>query len=42
MRASDTASYQIEPADLEAIEKASTALNRAITKLKAKVKNGPH
>ena len=42
MRASDTASYQIEPADLEAIEKASTALNRAITKLKAKTKNGPH
>jgi hypothetical protein len=42
MRASDTANYEIDPADIEVIEKASTALNRAITKLKAKSKNGPH
>jgi hypothetical protein len=41
MRASDPKSYQIARADIESLEKASTVVNRAITKLKRKGTNSP-
>jgi hypothetical protein len=37
-RVSDSDNYDIAPADLENLEKMSTNLNRAITKLKLKAK----
>jgi hypothetical protein len=38
MRASDASQYNIDAADVEALETANTQLNRAITKLKLKAK----
>jgi len=38
MRVTNTGNYDVAEADLESLQKANTALNRAITKLKLKAK----
>lgn len=39
LRVTDPGNYQMTEADIEALQKANTDLNRAITKLKMKAKN---
>jgi hypothetical protein len=38
LRVADPDKYQVDDADIESLQKANTALNRAITKLKLKAK----